>query len=539
MRGITLAIALLLAAGLAFRLAPLADLGERMLWQWPTEDGYLMMTIARNIALGHGMTISAGEIPTNGTQPLATLVWAGIFWLAAGDRVTGVLLIQLAQIAIGGAGALGLYFLGRRLLADRPWGAPGAALAAALWFASPVVITHLMNGLETGVSLALIIWSVLAWSTWRQQASAQVRVAGAAGIGVLLGLTFLARIDAVFLIIALTGWHAALGLADSGRGFRARTVESFAMGAASMVVASPWLIYNYIGFGSIMPISGTSQSTDAAVASNLGAVPVALFRYITQVFPVPVAASDHMVVAFAAALACLAYFAVVGAALRRASGEARAVALVVATMGLGLCLYYGLFFGARYFIARYMAPWSPFLALATTALVLAALDRLGGARARTLAALGVCAATLVLAIGLNVRIYVAVGRGSAVEHRHVLRWVESNVRAEAWVGAVQTGVLGFFHDRTINLDGKVNPYALAARLEGRIPHYVVATPIEYIADWHGVSEWIELEPLSKHFELAVADRKANLAVLKRMSALPANADIRGGLEIHGRPRDAR
>ena len=46
-----------------------------MLRQWPTEDGYLMLTIARNMALGNGMSTADGELPTNGTQPLATTIW--------------------------------------------------------------------------------------------------------------------------------------------------------------------------------------------------------------------------------------------------------------------------------------------------------------------------------------------------------------------------------------------------------------------------------------------------------------------------------
>src|SRR5215831_20633195 len=84
------ALALFAVGGVA-RLVPLLDIGGRLFRQFPTEDGYLMLTIARNIALGHGMSVSDGLQPTNGTQPLATLLWAAVFKLVAGDRRLGVL----------------------------------------------------------------------------------------------------------------------------------------------------------------------------------------------------------------------------------------------------------------------------------------------------------------------------------------------------------------------------------------------------------------------------------------------------------------
>jgi hypothetical protein len=46
-----------------------------------------MLTIARNIAEGHGMSTANGTIPTNGTQPLVTFILAGIFYLAGGDKI--------------------------------------------------------------------------------------------------------------------------------------------------------------------------------------------------------------------------------------------------------------------------------------------------------------------------------------------------------------------------------------------------------------------------------------------------------------------
>ena len=100
-------------------------------------------------------------------------------------------------------------------------------------------------------------------------------------------------------------------------------------------------------------------------------------------------------------------------------------------------------------------------------------------------------------------------------HFQVVEWVEENVPEEVWVGAIQTGTLGFFHARTINLDGKVNPEALLARRDERIPEYVIGQDIEYLVDWIGISSWMNLPGIASHFEVLVASEEKNLAVLGR------------------------
>ena len=80
----------LIAVGFVARVLPLFDFGGRLLQQFPTEDGYLMLTIGRNVALGHGMSTADGTIPTNGTQPLFNLIEALCFWLVGADRRGGV-----------------------------------------------------------------------------------------------------------------------------------------------------------------------------------------------------------------------------------------------------------------------------------------------------------------------------------------------------------------------------------------------------------------------------------------------------------------
>ena len=83
---------LLFAVGVVSRVLPLFDFDGRLLQQFPTEDGYLMLTVARNMAIDLGMSTSDGTIPTNGVQPFTTFVWALGYWLTGGSKVAGVVL---------------------------------------------------------------------------------------------------------------------------------------------------------------------------------------------------------------------------------------------------------------------------------------------------------------------------------------------------------------------------------------------------------------------------------------------------------------
>ncbi|RYH10346.1 hypothetical protein [Tropicimonas sp. IMCC6043] len=96
-------------------------------------------------------------------------------------------------------------------------------------------------------------------------------------LGLLCGLTFLARNDAVFVIAALfvvRFLHVQIvGRASLPVALR----EALTTGVACLAVALPWLAYNKICFGSFMPISGKSQSVSAALGSNLEFIPARLF----------------------------------------------------------------------------------------------------------------------------------------------------------------------------------------------------------------------------------------------------------------------
>jgi hypothetical protein len=499
--------AAVLAIGLVSRSTPLFGSETRLFRQFPTEDGYLMLTIARNMALGLGMSTANGTMPTNGTQPLMTAIYSqGFAWFDS-DRVSGVAFALAIQVGLAVLGAFLLYSLSTRVLEGHPACREVSLLATAAWFSNGHSVKHSMNCLETGAFAAAVLLFVLALlaasdplADWSKRRSL--------GLGALLGLALWVRLDAVFLVLAACLVRFLMAPNCTLRPSLARLTSAVLMGATAVLIISPWLIHNQIHFGSIMPISGRAEASFGSFGSSLSRLPVALAEYVMVVIPVPARFDDLILVRAAAAV-------VIGGAAwlcvrvwRGAGLRGRALTLLVVLYAVGVCVYYGAFFGAPYFLSRYTFPLAAFAAL----LWAVTLYKLVGLSQRRWASVAAASALLALVAAANLRVY---RLGCDHMHFQVVEWIEEHVDDSTWVGAVQTGTIGFFHDRSINLDGKVNPTAHAAVRVNRIPEYLIELPIEFLADWFGIVKWAELPAIAGHFDVIVADPKANLGVLKR------------------------
>ena len=502
-----------LAAGLAYRLYPLALGPEAIARTFVTEDGYLLLTVARNLALGHGLAISDGRILTNGVQPLATFLYALPYLVAEGDKIAGLVGVQALSALSAVLGGCAVHAFARSVLSDTEPAGPWALLVAALWFLGPLLVLHSMNGLETGLYMLMVLGAVL-WFMRLGAHPAPVALRHRLAFGAFLGLVFLARNDAAFLVGALLLVRFVQLAAARGGGLRPALADTVPAGLASLAVAVPWLGYNLWLFGSIVPISGIAQSMTATLGQNLDLVPAKLFETMLPMLPIPGALETRPAVQLAAAAALTLVMApFLWAMARRGDAVGRAVLAYALYAGL-LAAHYALFFGAGHFLARYFAPLAPLMITGAvhTGLRLARLLRgRGGVAARGAGLTGV-------AISLALLARLTLPGTNEQGHFQVVDWVRANVAESTWVGAIQSGTLGYWHDRTINLDGKVNPHALRARRQqGTVLRYVVDSEISYLVDWPGIASWAARGAggFDRSFELVLVDREAGLAVLHR------------------------
>ena len=508
------ALAVPLLFALFVRTAPLIEGGDRLRHQCITEDGYLMLTIARNIALGHGFSIANGEIATNGTQPLTTLLFAGCIWLAGGDRILGLYPVVAAQILWSIAGAIALYFCTRSLLYRGPHAKLVALLAAALWFFSPTSLYHMQNGLETGLYSLLILLSIAAYDLLRPKLMGAASWGACLALGVLLGLTFLARNDACFLIAVMLVVHLIVMYrrGTGSRGF----LQCFAIGLSSIAIASPWLWFNVSRFGHVVPVSGRAEAHNVVFAHNLRYAFIALLENLTLLLRIPGSLERSMTTTMASAL--LLFVGGLYAWRKRnwfTANFSPGTGILAAFVAV-LFVYYALFFGMPGFLGRYLFPVTILSAIVLASLAISiSISNLQSPISNSRAVRGVSwiimAFALLLTIAFNLRIY---RNGRNHLHSQVVAWVDENVPEDVYVGATQTGTLGYYHDRTINLDGKVNPIAFEYRKQQRIAEYARTANVQYIVDWVGHAAWAKLPEFAPYYELIVEDRDKNLAVLQ-------------------------
>jgi len=500
---------ILFVVATAIRVAPFFMSTDRLKSQYIIDDGYYMLTIARNIALGNGFSISDGLVPTNGTQPLGTLLYAAGFIAVQGDKFQGITFALAIQIIISLLAAV-LIFLGAKKYFYNKTLHPSLHLAVAvLWYASPTTVSHTQNGLETALATLMIVTCLIAYDAISSRLKTGLWPISCIFLGFLLGISFLVRNDSCFLILAVLGVHSLL--AWRNKNLTRGIAQNLIVAGVSFIVALPWLWFNVSKFGHPVPVSGRAESYEAFWGSNFYYSLVAFLENISLVFRIPLSMEGNRNIQLASGIILLALL-ILAAIYHRWLTEkfSAGVAILACFVGF-LFIYYSMFFEMATFLGRYFFPavlLSALIAVPVAAAVFKRIYALQPIGATVVVLAGVF--LTVMCVGLNVRTF---SRPANLQMQ-LVRWVEANVPEGTWVGAVQSGTLGYFYDYSINLDGKVDPQAFKARMASQIPQYLLKRNVKYLVDWVGITEWANKPEFAKYYELVLADPDLNLGVLK-------------------------
>jgi hypothetical protein len=474
-----LAAALLLAgvlAGAALAFAPPADLARTA----PTEDGFYALAVARHLGLGDGVTAD-GLSATNGFQPLWSLLCAPLYAAVGGDRVLGLRLTQLLGsllwLAFGGLLAVYARDVARR---HGLRGDVAAAVAAVVALGSVSVFRLFHNGLETGLLLVLVCAAVAVLDRGGRWTARRVLA-----IGVLLGAIAWARLDAV-AFVAGVGAVAAAGAVARRSAPSAAPLAACALAAALLV---PWLAYGVSLDGHLVPSGGRAQAlAPPHIDLNAHAAVRAVGAWILAPAFRPSLHPGHLANTAVGALA-VGVLACAVLAVRRRAGRLRPGPGTAALWVYVLFLvgYYTIAHGAFWFRDRYLAavlvlavPW---LACAIEAYV----------PRRALPGLAIVVAALnlplfgVLLAAPPTRPSWAATASNMGTHPNLnwdqAAWTLEHVRPGCRVGAIESGTLLYFRDNTLNLDGKVNPAVLRARVNGTLGRYLDRAGVDVLIDF--------------------------------------------------------
>ena len=227
--------------------------------RYPADDSYFYLLVAENIVGGNGSTFN-GVMPTNGYHPLWMLLCLPIALVTDGNRIATLHVTFVVQLLLLVALLLCARQIARTL--GLRHGMFGATLLAAYFLSYLYASEAHVNGFL----IAATFWALLV-------AARRDTLPRWTLVGVGLGLALLARLDNVFLAAALV----LVGIPMAcGRSPRALT-RALAVVTPGAVIVAPYLAYNVVVHGHLMPISGAIKSTFPALRpdiTNLGSLGV-------------------------------------------------------------------------------------------------------------------------------------------------------------------------------------------------------------------------------------------------------------------------
>jgi hypothetical protein len=522
------------------------------------DDSFYALNIARNIALGNGMTHDGVNI-TNGFQPLFVFLAVPVYFFTHGDKILSINIILTLSAIVSYFTALLTFKITRHLTSKK-----AAFFAVFFWTLSPTVMEHEINGLETGLAIFF-----LAWTTWYYLSRIRSSIPEREGLpesqhensglqssmseseifavpayqkaggkqyavlGLFCGLAILSRIDNGILLIALT---LDILVKNIRSGIEPkRYIKNLAIfGVVCGIVISPWFLSNLFNFGAIMPDSGQAvrflsmsprASNYSAASENLKLNSIPFGFYLNNIKIACTKLNRTPFLQTAMWLGLLLSMPWLGLLLSFAVAGGIALFLLVYRKSLAeyirrmpkladanwLILYsvlivagYTLYVFCQWFYPRYFFPitWISIIysAVFIDFLTESRFIKHGG---KITILIGIFFLTI-----FSVRTLEKVlERGEVNRYYDVAIWGNQNLSDNVVLGMFQSGTTSYFANQTvINLDGVVNSGAFKAMRDNRMMSYLISQGIEYIIDW----EWMVDDYLRDYSDRALVERTLKL-----------------------------
>ncbi len=481
---VVLAVPALAGVGLILGLAFFGS--EAQLLACLKDDGYYYLTIARNIAAGHGATFD-GLGPTNGFHPLWAILVTPIYLIQAASPYVPIRAVIVLALLVHLGAALAVRAAARRLA-----GASAGDVAGWLYAGNPLALWLTVSGMESplvALCVALLAGESIRW----QSGQTPLDRAAVLRLGLFGGLCALARTE----LVLLTGLVLAQALLLTPRlPLAARFRAAVGAGVVALVVLSPWLGWNLLRFGSLVQVSPRAHHLVAsALAEAKGDVqapgPLTLGLRLLHVqrqsldlrLPGPGVLVDMLFVVVLLAAAWWIW-SVASSRTSRTDGAMRMRWLAA------FVLYAVGFVGASFLLLGHVRSWYAAGPLVVTALVMAVPIRWALAAAEPARQGRLSSRVIVTGYSLGMLALAPVFIGE-IRYESGQRncWAEAaEVVGRATpegvrVASFNSGTFGYLAPRlVVNLDCVVNNRALPWLAARRLPEFVTENRIRYIVD---------------------------------------------------------
>jgi hypothetical protein len=422
---------------------------DRVLTLMPDDAAYYFK-IAENASEGKGLTFD-GINRTNGFQPMWLAALVPLYRVYHGAPETMSRIILVLQTAILAAAALLLSATLARFFSRR------TVIVSLLLFLFFVFVPA-ANGMESAV---LVFFLALAF-----YAGARMGEAGGRDpkrmllLGALLGLVVLARLDMIFLpvVAAAASFLSALGARGERR---ARLAGTLCLGAGVTAVVLPYLVYNKVSFGAVMPVSGLLKSS---------------FPRLSNPAPALSSLGKRALAGLVIAAVYAAY-----AVARRPRGFYRS-AMTVTACAILLHFFHTIFFMKWAVFAWHYVPYILFGVVAVCEPVERFLAPAGEKGRRALYWIAIAAIVAVGGFSVLRIVERPYDRDWGQAAYAAALWARDNTDANAVFAMKDAGNFSYFSERrVVNLDGVVNNLEYQAALRERnLAGYLAIKGVDYL-----------------------------------------------------------
>jgi len=484
------------------------------------DDTLYGYSIARHIALGQGITYN-GIDKTNGFQPLWIFLITPVF-LFTKDIYLAINIILTFQAVLDAIVVFLIYKLAQELF-DYKVG----LLSSLFWAINPLIIFQTMNGIE----VTLYIMFILATLGYYNKIRNNLTIKNTVLLGLLIGLTFLARGDGIFLYFILA-FHIL---------FWKRKFKSFLIfSIVSLLIVSPFFIWSFFTFGTI-------QESSQALKYYLSHGYFRPEGPISTVPEITIAIKEDMIrglgalaqqmgiIDFNINIITTVLAAFFGICLIFSLKLWKKISIPI-VFGILLFLFYTIYmWGVQ---IRYMTPIVPFL----TILVFVGYYKINSDTKKFLVNILLLVFVFIIIIYNG---FVQWDREYFPQQRETYKdvmWLKENTPKDAVVGSFFSGIPLYFSDRTvINLEGILDFNAQKAILNRSVYSYMKSrnvsiwldstyhcydncnsacygncTPPFYAKDEETLERWHrgEIDILKEHDYVAVIEPEANFELIR-------------------------
>jgi hypothetical protein len=478
----------LAAAGLALRLAfALLPLHTHLIVL--EDDAWMVAAIARNFALGHGVTAD-GINPTTGFQPLYPLTLGALPYLAAPQALDAGFTANLIICAL--LNMLALWPLWQ--LARRVGGDVAGLIAAALFSLNPYLIRVSVNAMETSLGLLLLLSLFAMFYRLDLARTSHVLL-----LALLTAVATLARLDASLAFVAITLTMALRAFQQPAGNRRSRIEERGAKTeasdprssildpqpighwsmvalyvAATFIFLAPYFAFNYSVSGTFGPSSGRALAYMHSFREQFHLTNGLNALAQTSAVDLSWAPAPWVLALLAPAFAAL---------LAGVIGRKLFAALPLLLYMPVPPLYYGYMLQQareRYFVG-------------VSAVLIILLAWLGAEfwrrRPRALVALALAGATILI-LALDTREALAFYQAKLAEREQphptayqAALWIRDNLPGETVIGAKNSGIYQYYSGHVVlNIDGKLNHEIVPAMEQRELLDYLRNHHVEYLVD---------------------------------------------------------